>query len=715
MNATLDEILLKRFGYSSFRPGQREIIEASLSGKDVVAVLPTGGGKSMCYQLTALAAPGTALVVSPLIALMKDQIDSLEKLGIEAAFINSSLTRAEIFETLDAARQGRYKMLFVAPERLESPSFLSALPTLEISFLAVDEAHCISEWGHDFRPAYLNISQIREILPGIPILALTATATAEVREDIMTNLKMRSPKVFVKGFDRANLYYSARYVKNRDKILVAAKTLKLLPAGGGSAIVYCGSRKRVEEVAASLTQMGNACESYHAGLDPESRRRVQDRFISGEIRIISATNAFGMGIDKSDVRIIIHMSAPGSLEAYYQEAGRAGRDGEKSLCMLLYSGDDYFLQKYFIDNSFPQRSELAKVYYGALRFPAPGSKSLIAPEPAALAKELNIPQFKVESGLRALARAGALIKSYAPKTVGASFTATEEDLRKFYYELTGERKDGMEALLRSLNRRTLREDFTLDLAEIAYKRDVPIDSLLAAIRSLEFNGLMNIFSSETQAQYSVPYVGTRFEDLPIDLSRLESGKREAELRFDKTLRYATAPSCKRKFILDYFGEADAKRNCDACSSCKEEPDSMDYGKLQWMIERELERRGDGEPRQNAPERITLSDLEKQAVEELKRGAPFEAVAKVYFGDEANAAIKLQEIIKSGYQLDFSLFADEPEYRRVLNYLRKNRYAKLFDVKQKTAVEISYPRLRIIVEIARQRIGKAEINSLRKGG
>ena len=340
----LDDALKHHFGYDSFRPLQREIVEASLAGDDALALLPTGGGKSLCYQLPALLAPGLTLVVSPLIALMKDQVDALVANGVPATFLNSSIDTTTAARRIDALDRGDYRLLYVAPERIVLPSFLQGLDRWNLARIAVDEAHCVSEWGHDFRPEYRRIASLRARYPAIPFLAVTATATGRVRDDIERYLELRSPKRFVAGFNRPNLRYAVFEKHDASKQLLAWCAQRAPESG----IVYVASRQSAEDLAARLTASGVSALPYHAGLAPRDRARNQELFIRDEIRVICATIAFGMGIDKPNVRYVVHYDVPKNVEGYYQETGRAGRDGLPSECALFFSGGDAAKQRHFI-------------------------------------------------------------------------------------------------------------------------------------------------------------------------------------------------------------------------------------------------------------------------------------------------------------------------------------------------------------------------------
>ena len=338
------QILKTYFGYDSFREGQGEIIDTILSGRDALAIMPTGAGKSLCYQVPALLLPGITLVVSPLISLMQDQVKSLNEAGIHAAYINSSLTEGQINKALSFAARGVYKIIYVAPERLETASFLSFALHTPISMVTVDEAHCISQWGQDFRPSYLKIIDFVEQLPGNPIIsAFTATATEVVKNDITRILKLKNPNVVVTGFDRENLYYQVEHLTGKQKDIFIQNYIETHPNESG--IIYCATRKNVDTLYEKLLKQGVSVTRYHAGMSNDIRKKSQDDFIYDSAQVVIATNAFGMGIDKSNVRFVIHYNMPQSMENYYQEAGRAGRDGEPAKCIILFSAQDVMISK----------------------------------------------------------------------------------------------------------------------------------------------------------------------------------------------------------------------------------------------------------------------------------------------------------------------------------------------------------------------------------
>ena len=352
--ATAQDILKQYFGYDSFRPGQDELVQSILSGRDTLGIMPTGAGKSVCYQVPAMLFEGVTLVISPLISLMKDQVGALNEAGIPAACINSALTAGEFRDVLYFAARGMYKLLYVAPERLTAPSFLEFAGRVPISMVTVDEAHCISQWGQDFRPSYLKILDFLAALPARPLVsAFTATATADVRDDIVQALGLREPFIKTTGFDRPNLYFAVERPTSKPGALLRL----IADRPGRSGIVYCATRKNVEEVCDLLLERGLPATRYHAGLSPEERQHNQDDFLYDRKTIMVATNAFGMGIDKSNVSFVIHYNMPKNMESYYQEAGRAGRDGEPADCILLYSGQDVRMAEFLIEHSHENEDE----------------------------------------------------------------------------------------------------------------------------------------------------------------------------------------------------------------------------------------------------------------------------------------------------------------------------------------------------------------------
>lgn len=404
------EILNQRFGYSTFRPGQAEIVNAALCGQDALGVMPTGSGKSLGYVIPALLLRSPVIVVSPLIALMKDQVDLLRRKDIAADYVNSTVLAADQKRRIADFRAGHLRLLFVAPERFRSERFMDALSGFRPGLFAIDEAHCISEWGHDFRPDYARLRIAAEALGRPPLLALTATATRTVRDHIVENLGMRAPRVVVRGFDRPNLDFEVLRLASRDEKLEQTLAIAQSLRRG---IVYCATRKSVEEVATFLKRGSIEAAPYHAGLHDAVRSAVSERFASGKLPVVVATNAFGMGIDRPDLRFVTHFEVPGSIEAYTQEAGRAGRDGLPSRCVLLYSSQDARLQRFFIDTSYPEAWVIEKTVR-AIEARCATVATVLEPEIADLVVSVKHPR-EVDSALRILTEAGAIGREYDPE------------------------------------------------------------------------------------------------------------------------------------------------------------------------------------------------------------------------------------------------------------------------------------------------------------
>ncbi len=563
----LIKYLKKHFGYDSFRDGQEEIIMSILNGDNTLAVMPTGGGKSICYQLPAIVKPGTCIVISPLIALMKDQVDTLNNKGISATYINSSLSYQELNHRLQKAEAGAYSLIYVAPERLESKLFINLLSNMEVSFIAVDEAHCISEWGHDFRPAYKNIASIRNLFPELPIIALTATATKDVQDDIVNILEMKQVNRFLKGFDRPNLSYKTITTNKKvERIIDLVKETKI-----GSVVIYCASRKRVENVNNQLIAYGVKAEAYHAGMPDYIRQQVQDRFIKHENSIIVATNAFGMGIDKANVRKVIHHDLTLTLEGYYQEAGRAGRDGNDSECYLLYDPEDIKLMNFFVKTNYPTKKEIQSVYDALYNIHGVdfGYKSTnpILHSIAAIANTSNIPHTIVSNVINLFERHNIIRKNSVHSRATMQFTETQDRIREYYSNTNDDNRIVLEALLRSLSSDALKKPEEVDLHELMNKHDIDDELLKRSLNALQISGVIRYREAGLAGGMMLTLERMPIDKLPLDLKALDDRRIHAFNKMETMVKYAETLNCKRNYILEYFQNEKQADICGRCSSC----------------------------------------------------------------------------------------------------------------------------------------------------
>ncbi|HZZ73827.1 MAG TPA: RecQ family ATP-dependent DNA helicase [Pirellulales bacterium] len=557
------DALLPRFGLTHFRPGQREVIEAVLAGRDCLCVMPTGGGKSLCYQLPALLGEGVTLVVSPLIALMKDQVDSLVELGIRATFINSTLTPDEQSERLAGIAAGEFELVYVVPERFRSSRFLESLRSTKIKLLAIDEAHCISEWGHDFRPDYARLGQFRAQLGQPPTIALTATATAAVRKDIVGLLNLQAPQAIVTGFARPNLFYEIqRTGSQREKDDALIGFLEKTPGAG---IVYASSRKRCEEVADTICQRTKRrALAYHAGMVSEDRTRAQDLFMSGKAEIIVATTAFGMGIDKANVRFVVHYNLPGSLEGYYQEAGRAGRDGLPAHCLLLFSPGDRIIHEFFIENAYPARETVQAVYEFLLE---------VEDDPIEMTQEevkeaigLSIGGDGVRACEVLLEKAKVVERLEASQNM--AIVRLRSDLPTLVDLLPPQAKT-KRRVLRAIERIVggrRHELIYFQLRNLAQETELESPALMKAIKELKELECFDFVPPFRGRAIRVVRRDLEFDEVPVDFENLEKRKNAEFDRLDRVLNFARSRHCRQWEILQYFGDP-AATVCGHCDNC----------------------------------------------------------------------------------------------------------------------------------------------------
>lgn len=558
-------ILQKYWGYPDFRGIQRNIIESIASGRDTLGLMPTGGGKSITFQVPALAQEGVCIVITPLIALMKDQVQHLREHGILADAIYADKSRSEILQTLDNAIFGGVKILYVSPERLASEMFQTKLRHIHVSFITVDEAHCISQWGYDFRPSYLQIASIREMKPGIPILALTATATPEVVDDIQERLHFKEKNVFKMSFERKNLAYVVREAEDKQ-----GEMIHILQSVGGSAIIYARSRKRTKEMAQLLSQQGITATFYHAGLDPYVKDQRQKAWQKDEVRVMCATNAFGMGIDKPDVRVVIHIDCPDSLEAYFQEAGRAGRDGQKSYAVLLYNKHDELKLCKRVDDTFPPKELIQDIYEHLAYFYQIGVGS-----GQGKTFEFDIEKFcvtykyfptKVDAALRILERSGYLHYEDNPDgKARVMFLLGRNDLYQLD-QLAPSQDAVVTALLRSYG--SLFVDLTyIDETMIARQAELTIQQVYFALKSLAARHIIQFIPRRKIPFISYTRDRVDGDKVVIPKEVWESRREQYEKRIKSMIRYAKNDEvCRSRQLLAYFGEEN-DRDCKQCDVC----------------------------------------------------------------------------------------------------------------------------------------------------
>ncbi|MCM1077626.1 MAG: RecQ family ATP-dependent DNA helicase [Bacteroides sp.] len=559
-------ILKKYWGYDAFRPLQREIIDSVLEGHDTLGLLPTGGGKSITFQVPALLLPGLTIVVTPLISLMKDQVDNLRERDIRAVYFHSGLTRREAELGLTRCRLGKVKLAYVSPERLQNDNFIAELRAMTVSLIVVDEAHCISQWGYDFRPSYLKVAALREIVgENVPVLALTASATPEVTADIMRCLRFDSERVFARSFTRENLSYIVRYADFKEETL-----LRVLRATVGCAIVYVRSRRRCREIAQLLVREGISADYYHAGLDPEEKELRQNAWKNDEVRVMVATNAFGMGIDKPDVRTVIHHDLPSSLEEYYQEAGRAGRDGRESFAVVIASTRDKATLSRRLSESFPEKDFIRRVYELTGNFldvaVGDGYGQIYEFKIEDFCNTYSLPPVATRSALQLLTRAGYL--EYIEETTSTSrlmVIMKKEDL--YDLDLTPKADEVFQCVLR--NYTGLFADY-VKISETAIARATMLSSE-NVYQSLLYLGRLHAIHYIPRR--TTPYIYyTTSRELPhhviLPLEVYEHQRERMSRRLDAMKNFVfSASECRVRGMLRYFGENDAG-DCGKCDVCR---------------------------------------------------------------------------------------------------------------------------------------------------
>jgi ATP-dependent DNA helicase RecQ len=561
------QILTKYWGYSEFRALQEDIIQSvGDAGKDTLGLLPTGGGKSIIFQVPALAAEGICLVITPLIALMKDQVENLEKRGIKAAAIYSGMSTREIDITLNNAVYGAYKFLYLSPERLATPIFIARVADMKINLIAVDEAHCISQWGYDFRPSYLNIAELRKFLPKVPFLALTATATPEVADDIQEKLGFREKNLFQKSFERKNLVYIVRNVEDKNKHL-----LKITNSVPGCGIVYVRNRKKTFDTAKFLNENGISADYYHAGIDPKLKDWKQDQWKQNRTRIIVSTNAFGMGIDKPDVRFVVHLDLPDSVEAYFQEAGRGGRDEKTAYAVLLYSDSDKVNIERRMRSAFPEQEDIKKVYHSLFNYYEIGIG-----QGKGETKAFNIRDFcskfhlsisLVFSSIKFLQNESYIDfteDDFAPTKI--FFDIERDNLYKF--QVANAKFDNFIKLVLRTYTGIFSNFVSIDEEYLAKQANVDLLTITAYLKKLEEAGIIK-YAPQRKTPF-IYFAEERLDEKNLRLSpeNYEHRKIRYSKRIEAMVHYAESTAkCRSQILLSYFGENNTYR-CGQCDVCK---------------------------------------------------------------------------------------------------------------------------------------------------
>lgn len=569
-NDLFDQALInlkKHWGFDAFRPGQDDVVKSVLAGNETLVLFPTGGGKSLCYQVPATVLPGLTLVISPLVALMQDQVDQLKARGVSATFINSTISKKEVEQRIVNAANGMYTLLYCAPERLETPFFQHEAANLNIQLVAVDEAHCISEWGHDFRPPYRKIRENIDACVGkTRWMALTATATPKVSEDIKRVLGFNNPTVLSKGFERKNLKWWVDVTEQKETRLI-----QMVKKAPGSGLIYAGTRRLCNELASNIRAQGIACEAYHAGLPSEDRARIQKQWIDNTLRVVVATNAFGMGIDKPDCRYVVHFDMSYSLEAYYQEAGRAGRDGELSFPTLLVRNSDINQAKKRVGDSYPDYESLSKTYTAladALHL-AVGSDH---PEPemvslSSLATRTGFRPNTLRSALRILNRLGVIeMNELSEPTMGVYFMVGRDSLVELIEGYSNESKaEFVDQLVRLYLPEAANDYHYLPADMVISKLEITYNGLIKGLEVLKNEGVLDYRSQADDP--IVRLVESRSAKLPVTKQDAEHFRDIQLDKLDKMIGYAKTRQCRSYYIRSYFGEENVPKRCEMCDRC----------------------------------------------------------------------------------------------------------------------------------------------------
>ncbi|MBW7867729.1 MAG: RecQ family ATP-dependent DNA helicase [Brumimicrobium sp.] len=567
---TAQEILKQYWGYDSFRAQQGDIVQSVITGNDTFALLPTGGGKSICFQVPGLARDGICIVISPLIALMQDQVKNLQSKGIKAAAITSGMSKREIDIILDNAKFGGLDFLYVSPERLKTELFLTRFKQMQVGLIAIDEAHCISQWGHDFRPPYLDIHLLREIAPNVPIIAVTATATAQVKEDIIQHLKLKNPNYYEGSFARDNISYEIYSVENkRNAILKVCEKFK-----GHTGIIYCQTRRETKEIAKLLLAHHLSVGIYHGGMTNEDRKNTLDAWMHNQIRIVIATNAFGMGIDKPDVRFVLHYEVPNNIEAYFQEAGRAGRDGKASRNLAFYNQMDVIKMKQRLKEAFPPIEYIKMIYRAICNHLGvaigSGENETYDLDIKAFVKKYELEPTEAYNALKILELNDTLLLNEAAHhPTKLRFAVNNNTLYDF--QIKNEKYDPIISLLSRKYAGIFSNFIEIDENFLSKQLKISHDQVTKTLQYLEKQGLI-----EATWQTDLPQITFLHERLPDDYMRIEKDvydhrKQTATMKLDSMLHFLQAPICRSILLLEYFGQKGEK--CGKCDICLSENNS----------------------------------------------------------------------------------------------------------------------------------------------
>ncbi|MFH1326030.1 MAG: RecQ family ATP-dependent DNA helicase [Candidatus Falkowbacteria bacterium] len=676
----LKDLLKIHYGYSEFRFGQEQAIKNILEQKSTVVIMPTGGGKSLIYQLPSLLLDGITIVISPLIALMKDQVDSMEQIGIPATFINSSLSLLETQNRITAIKDGNYRLVYIAPERFYSQEFINLLNDVKVSLFAIDEAHCISEWGHDFRPSYMRLKEIIKLVGNPTVLAVTATATPEVKEDIIKQLDLEAPEVIITGFNRPNLKFGVMRATDAQKY---TKILNIVQQVDGSGIIYTGTRQKVEDMLNYLTTNGINAVGYHAGMNSQDRKYIQNEFMQGNTQVIIATNAFGLGIDKSDIRFVIHFDMPGTIEAYYQEAGRAGRDGQQSYCIMFYSPADRYLREFFIKGDNPPPKVILEVYETLLSYE--NDTALVTY--ATLVENISekVPDMAIGTALKILEREKYIERSH--EKYGRAFLKFLHDAEYIKQQLSSKAKvqnKTFDGLIKHLGD-SLQDGIEFSPDDIADISGVKRDAVTRLIKKL---------SDENLVEYKPPFRGTEIkvlqrlkpENLNINFTALkEKHKRELN-KLDLMENYIYDYGCRKKYILDYFKDTGAEE-CGICDNCvaglkSENEIDEPYPKHKSISPDDI--------------KITTKLTQLETHELYKQGHSIDEMAQIRNIKPGTIIQHLCFLIEHGKDIDIDKFVNSQTQNRIKKAIKKVGVDKLTPIKEELGDDVNWDDIRLVV-------------------